>query len=189
MTGKYAAPAPKAPRSRKRRVIIAAILAAVISMGTAIAVVTARAPIAGSVQSNAFNPSWVSASNQGGQVDLDCAVTVTAGTLNLNVTEAYQGGGECTVGGDVTVSANSGQGRVTGITLPGLPVGWEAELVAGCGAVIPQTPATAAVVFELRMTAAAEGGASGTFTDAGVTLSPASQIGAGPITCPVFAGS
>jgi hypothetical protein len=173
-----------------RKTRIAAITTAlVVAASLAFAVVTGYAPITGGVQSNVFNPAWNdSAGASTVSTDMDCSAVVSGGTMTFNVTSAYAGG-KCDATGGVVVSAASEQGTITGIELPGLPAGWEAEITQGCGGIVPSAASGQLfVTFQVRMTEAAVAGSAGTFASpAGVTLSPSALVGT-VTTCPVFVG-
>lgn len=177
--------------SRGRKLVrraAAPTLAAMLVLGTAVAVFEGRAPIGGGAESSPFSPQWEYVKQAGMTGGGTCTATTDAqGKLTLNMKGAYPGS-VCTVDGAVLLEDSAAEsGKVTGLALT-VPQGWTAKLAAGCGATVPRGSITdgayqgVLVSVVVTMTDQAAAGSASTFAAGdGVRIAPLSANA--PVSC------
>ncbi|SEE90911.1 hypothetical protein [Jiangella alba] len=177
------------PLAHHRKTRIALVTTALVAaLAVAFAAFIGRAPIDGGVDSNAFSPRFTQQGAQPTMSDAECTSSVSFSTLHLNVTNAYPGGW-CQASGFVLVDGGE-PGIVTGVSLPGLPVGWTAEVMGGCGTTIPNSGTQGSLVT-VRLTMLEDApttGTSGTFSGAGLLVQPVSTMAGTTPACAPYVG-
>jgi hypothetical protein len=174
------------PKTRRGRALTIATVFVLVFATAAAAIFIARARVDGSLRSGSFVPEWTTASLSGqGTTTSGGSAQVTSGVLSIDTGTMFPGD-TFTVGGDVRVkpAGNAASGKVVGFSLAGLPTGWKAELLTGCGATV-NTLTGASVSFRITMldTAIADGATVTIQPQSGVEMQPAAQAPATP-TCP-----
>lgn len=169
--------APRKPWSKKKRyaVLGGVPLAIVGTTAAAAAIIAALAGVTGGGSTGTFNAQW---KQQGMVTDTsslvsspDMGATVTAGKLKLPTGLVMFPGESFTIKASVTDEGSTADGYVSGIVMPGMPSGYTAELVTGCGGDFPLYDLQEVTI---KITAAAEqvAGKAWTLTpEAGVQVS------------------
>lgn len=172
----------KKPWSTKKKLgLLGGIpLAAVATTAAAAAIIAGLASVQGGGSTASFRAEFADAI----QVDSSAMtfkpsndLRVEGGALKLPTTMQFFGGESVAV--EASVKTELGRaGYLSGISFPGLPSGWRAEVVSGCGQKVTGVMPT---IVKLKITAAPtlEQGASWTLApDAGVMVTPLSSASA-----------
>lgn len=177
-------------QTRKGRVLL--VLSALMLAGTvaAAAAFFALAKVQGSGQSGTFSLAWQTggAKDSATTISTAGAPTVTGGVLSLPSSGLTFFPGDKYVWTGYVKSTGT-DGFISGVTMPGLPAGYTATLLSGCGAAVSTSTTTQVKIqIELSDAATPDGKAWTLGSAAGVQAAPASQ-GAAPSTCPAYAGT
>lgn len=185
---------PRKRWSRKRKALLlgGVPLAMVATTAAAAAIFGALAGIQGGGSTADFKAQWDSAvqvDSSGMTFTPSNDLKVTSGKLILPTTMQFFGGES--VGVEAAVKVDTGKaGYVSGIEMPGLPAGWTAELVNGCGAKVTGIAPPTLVKFKITAPATLAEGASWTLSaGAGVLVSPLKDAGAAApsgVTCAAY---
>jgi hypothetical protein len=189
----------RALATRKRRILATVAFLMVLGSAAAWAVYLALAGITGGGKAGQFTLNWATS---GFSLSPSSTASKTAPTVTGGMVDGLYVGAKASLpsdlvffpsdhyefSGKVGVTADGAPGWVTGVTMPGLPAGYTATLVNGCGAAVTPggLPATVTVRIQANETLAADGKAF-TLSGAGVQAMPQSQ-GAKPTSCPAYVG-
>ena len=177
-------------QSRKGRILLTLGVLMFAGALVAFAAYLSTASMKGGGSSGTFAVKWTGTT---APVDLATSTVknvsyanIAAGELNLPTGIVMYPGDTITFSGQVQGNAGSAPGYITGVSLPGIPAGYQASLIAGCGVAVTES-AAAPVKVQIKMldTASPDGKAWSLAAGAGVQASPQNQITA-PTSCPAY---
>ena len=186
-----AQPAPRRKWSKKKKALLLAgiPLATVATTAAAAAIVAALAGITGGGATGTYTAKFASSPSpvldSSSLVVKPSSPSIAAGKLKLPTDLVLFPNESFTVRASVTDAGSSAPGYISGIQMPGLPSGYKAELVSGCGGAFMLYDSEEVTV---KVTAPATQTPGQTWTlgsDAGVQVSVGDKP-AGGVTCPVY---
>src|SRR5690606_6822786 len=138
----------------RRAGIVGVLVGAVLVGFGAIATWHAVAPFQGSVNSEEFAVSleWRGTGDHRFDVDgMEFEAPSQSRPVTFGVDNAYPGS-SVVLHVRAKLEAGGEEGRVTGVSLPGLPAGWTAEVASGCGSLIRESSSYTEVDVRISMT-------------------------------------
>lgn len=183
--------APRKPWSKKKRyaVLGGVPLAIVGTTAAAAAIIAALAGVTGGGSTGTFNAEFKSgmsvAADYSGLVAKPGNATIVNKKLQLPNDLVLFPGESFTLRATITNEGSSAPGYVSGVALPGMPSGYTAELVTGCGGIFKLDDILEEVTIKISAAATQASGKAWTLTpEAGVQVS----VGTKPadLVCPVY---